>query len=136
MNSSSISCLSRRGFLRHVAGSAVAVGLGGGALRAEQPAARAAIPRLKPQREHKLCGWDSMAERNIFGKRSADEGRTWSEPKQISKPGWYCTNNDHVLRLKSGRILLPAHTVLGGGPFQMTGSKLESFVYLSDDEGR
>jgi sialidase-1 len=83
-----------------------------------------------------FSSWDSMAQRNVFSKRSADEGKTWSEPKQISKPGWYCTNNDHILRLRSGCILLPAHTVIGGGPYLGGPSKLESFVYLSDDDGR
>lgn len=83
-----------------------------------------------------FTGWDSMAQRNVYLRRSTDDGATWSERKQISAPGWYCTNNDHVLRLKSGRIVLPAHGVLGGGPYQGGGSKLESFMYLSDDGGR
>jgi sialidase-1 len=83
-----------------------------------------------------FTGWDSMAQRNVYARRSTDDGRTWSECEQISTPGWYCTNNDHVLRLKSGRIVLPAHGVLGGGPYRGGASKLESFMYLSDDEGR
>ena len=83
-----------------------------------------------------FTGWDSHAQRNVFAKRSADDGKTWSKPEQISKPGWYCTNNDHILRLSTGRILLPSHTVIGGGPYQGRKSKLESFVYISDDDGQ
>ena len=42
-------------------------------------------------------------------RRSADEGRTWTDPA-ICMPnsGYYVVNNDRVLRLCSGRILLPA----------------------------
>lgn len=80
-----------------------------------------------------FVGWDSAAQRNVFMKRSQDEGESWSDPVRISEPGWYCNNNDHVVTLKSGRILLPAHGVVGGGPYRGGRSKLESFVYFSDD---
>ena len=40
--------------------------------------------------------------------RSRDEGLTWSEPIQISRPDQsFCFENGHGIRLKSGRILLP-----------------------------
>jgi sialidase-1 len=83
-----------------------------------------------------FSAWDSMAQRNILARRSADEGKTWTDPEPVSGPGWFCTNNDHILRLSTGRILLPAHSVIGGGPYQGAKSKLESFTFLSDDEGR
>lgn len=41
--------------------------------------------------------------------RSADEGKTWSAPILCGKPqGYFVVNNDRVIRLKSGRILIPA----------------------------
>jgi sialidase-1 len=80
-----------------------------------------------------LVGWDSQQQRNVFLKRSRDEAETWSDLVQISEPGWYCNNNDHVLTLGSGRILLPAHGVVGGGPYRGGKSKLQAFVYYSDD---
>lgn len=82
-----------------------------------------------------FTGWDSMSQRNVFVCRSADEGKTWSTRQQISSPGWYCTNNDHIQRLSTGRIVLPSHGVVGGGAFAFN-KQLESFMYLSDDEGR
>lgn len=90
--------------------------------------------------------WESNAARNMYMKRSADNGETWSHPEQISEPGWYCNNNDHILRLKSGRIILPAH---GGPDLHYQGGRndtgkddktgefktvLHSFVFYSDDE--
>jgi sialidase-1 len=80
-----------------------------------------------------FTGWESDEQRNIFMKRSSDECETWSDIVQISAPGWYCTNHGRMLRLESGRILLPAHGVLGGGPYRGAKSKLCSWVWYSDD---
>ena len=81
-----------------------------------------------------FTAWQSDSERNVFIKRSIDNCETWGPIEQISEPGWYCTNNDHALRLSSGRILVPSH---GGPAFAYEGSKskLHSFVFYSDDEG-
>jgi sialidase-1 len=82
-----------------------------------------------------FSAWESeSAGRNIFMKKSSDNCETWDRFVQISEPGWYCTNNDHALRLSSGRILIPSH---GGPAFVYEGgkSKLHSFVFYSDDEG-
>ncbi len=79
-----------------------------------------------------FTAWESDEQRNVFLKRSTDEGETWSAPVQISEPGWYCTNNDHILRLNSGRILLPSH---GGPGFNFVpDNALHSFFFISDDE--
>ena len=84
--------------------------------------------------------WESNSARNIFRKWSSDNGETWTEPEQISEPGWYCNNNDHIVRLSTGRILLSAH---GGAGLTWRGGRTEdgayqtvihSFVYYSDDE--
>lgn len=80
-----------------------------------------------------FTAWESEAQRNIYMKRSTDDCETWSAVSRISDPGWYCTNNDHVLRLRSGRIILPAH---GGPGFEFTpGNPLHAFVLYSDDDG-
>ena len=81
-----------------------------------------------------FSAWESDRYRNIFCKRSPDNLETWSEILQISEPGWYCTNNDHILRLSTGRILLPSH---GGPGFDFRpGNPLHSFVFYSDDDFR
>ena len=78
-------------------------------------------------------GWDSNAQRNVFMKRSVDECESWSELVRVSEPGFYCTNHGRALRLASGRVLLPAHGVVGGGPYKGGTSKLCSWVWFSDD---
>ncbi|MCA9071660.1 MAG: exo-alpha-sialidase [Planctomycetaceae bacterium] len=81
-------------------------------------------------------GWDSETDRNVYLRRSNDNGQTWSDEIQISEPGWYCNNADRALRLSTGRVLLPAHgpfdeKYIGGGPYR--GGNLHSFVFYSDD---
>lgn len=81
-------------------------------------------------------GWDSNEHRNVFMRRSTDNGETWGDQFQISEPGWYCNNADRALRLSTGRVLLPAHgpyaeKYVGGTPYK--GGDLHSFVWYSDD---
>jgi sialidase-1 len=81
-------------------------------------------------------GWDSAENRNVYMRRSMDNGETWGEQVQISEPGWYCNNADHALRLSTGRVLLPAHgpyaeNYIGGAPYR--GGDLHAFVFYSDD---
>ena len=78
-----------------------------------------------------FTAWASEIERNVFMKRSEDECETWGEIVQVSEPGWYCTNNDHIVQLSTGRILLPSH---GGPGFRFVrGNPLHAFVFYSDD---
>ena len=80
-----------------------------------------------------FTAWLSDTQRHVFMKRSPDEGATWSEPERIAPPGFYCTNNDHILRLSSGRVLLPSH----GGPDYVPGEgPLHSLCIISDDDCR
>lgn len=45
----------------------------------------------------------------LFLRTSDDEGRTWSEAERcIPAPGYFVVNNDRVVRLKSGRLVIPA----------------------------
>ncbi|MBA2115570.1 sialidase family protein [Bremerella alba] len=81
-------------------------------------------------------GWDSPTNRNIFMRRSVDNGATWGDQVQVSKLGWYCNNADRALRLSTGRVILPAHgpfdeSYIGGTSYK--GGDLHSFVYYSDD---
>ncbi len=81
-------------------------------------------------------GWDSSTQRNVFMRRSLDNGESWGEQVQISELGWYCNNADRALRLSTGRVLLPAHgpyaeKYIGGTQYK--GGNLHSFVFHSDD---
>ncbi|QDU60151.1 Sialidase precursor [Planctomycetes bacterium Pan216] len=79
-----------------------------------------------------FVAWDSgRGQRNVFMKRSKDEGESWSEIEQVSEPGWYCNVAGRALTMKSGRIALPTHGPRGAGDYR--GKDLESFVYYSDD---
>jgi sialidase-1 len=83
-----------------------------------------------------FTGWqEPRGQRNVFMKRSADECETWTEMVQLTEPGWYCNNNDHAIRLSSGRLLIPAHGK-EGDRFDWDREdwdKMRSFVIYSDD---
>lgn len=70
--------------------------------------------------------------------RSADEGETWSEPVScmdcLDIQDYFVINNDRVIRLKNGRIILPLarHTVLTEHKKFMPG---EICFIISDDDG-
>lgn len=67
--------------------------------------------------------------------RSADEGKTWSEPVVIPpRKDYYVTNNDRVVRLDNGRILVPGnvhHCDFHGGHYDPG----EGHCFISDDDG-
>lgn len=66
--------------------------------------------------------------------RSSDEGKTFSDPICcISKEGYYCVNNDRLIRLKNGRILFPA-AYHGESGRRLAAGCLT--VCYSDDDGR
>lgn len=78
---------------------------------------------------------DSIASAHVFVQFSSDEARTWSAPIQcIHDPGYYVLNNDRVIQLHSGRILVPValHSTADGG-FTNEG---RAMVYFSDDAGK
>ncbi len=69
-------------------------------------------------------------------RRSADEGKTWSEATVCTDPvAYYVVNNDRVLQLESGRLLVPAsqHDWEGDAKGWHRGVAM---VFYSDDEGR
>ncbi len=71
-------------------------------------------------------------------RRSSDEGKTWSEPVFcVQRPAYFVLNNDRVIRLKSGRILVAVAehvTTPGtdGGAFTHPGV---ARTFFSDDDG-
>jgi sialidase-1 len=77
---------------------------------------------------------ESLEDCRAWMRTSSDEGRTWSGPTLcMPEPGYYVVNNDRVIRLASGRLVVPAarHTYqdrrIRPGVAQ---------CFLSDDEGR
>jgi sialidase-1 len=67
---------------------------------------------------------------------SDDEAVTWSDPKPCitDEPGYYVLNNDRVIQLRDGRLLMPVsrHQT----PTQPWQARGRIFCYLSDDEGK
>ncbi len=74
----------------------------------------------------------------ILMRTSDDEGATWSEPTHVvpkSEPGYRVLNNDRVIQLKSGRLVVPlAEHYLPGWPKWRDSAQI--VCYLSDDSGR
>lgn len=67
--------------------------------------------------------------------RSSDEGETWSEAIEcIKEKSYYIVNNDRIIRLKSGRIVVPVldHNLFTPKEWVRTGYAL---YLLSDDDG-
>lgn len=81
---------------------------------------------------HKMAFDDCMPLLRI----STDEAATWSEPVPcITEPsGYYVVNNDRMVQLKSGRILIPAarHVLKGEEKF----GRGKALCVLSDDSGK
>ncbi len=71
----------------------------------------------------------------IFLRKSADGGRTWGERVCCTpQDDFFVINNDRVLRLNSGRIVVPvaSHRARGG----ILDSRSDIQCFLSDDDGK
>lgn len=75
---------------------------------------------------------------------SSDEGKTWTKPKDVIPiPGYYVLNNDRVVQLKSGRLVMPVgkHPTRvkavdeNGEPVLSHSYAAMILHYFSDDEG-
>jgi sialidase-1 len=71
---------------------------------------------------------------------SSDEAQTWSEPKVvIAAPGYYVLNNDRVVQLRSGRLVVPVayHRMNGpdAGNYNSFDRRAVAIWYLSDNDG-
>lgn len=73
-------------------------------------------------------------------RRSADDGETWGKPVCcVPASGYYVTNNDRIIRLQNGRLLVPAafHRTRDGQDGQVTFSSFSTvIIFYSDDDGR
>ncbi|MDF2722385.1 MAG: hypothetical protein K0Q59_2060, partial [Paenibacillus sp.] len=77
-------------------------------------------------------GWHDV---RLHLRRSSDEGESWSEPICcISETGYFVVNNDRVVRLSTGRLLIPACKMkFAAGRRRSSGTV---HFYFSDDDGR
>jgi len=76
--------------------------------------------------------WDDL---RMFMRKSTDEAKTWGEPVLCTPPqAYYVVNNDRVMQLSTGRLLIPAarHN-LPGGKWSSHGVAM---CFLSDDNGK
>lgn len=81
-------------------------------------------------------GWHDT---RIILRCSKDEGETWSDAQYcMDDLGYHVVNNDRVIMLSSGRLLIPAAIHPNGTYDGWTTVRGDSFnaFYLSDDDGR
>jgi len=86
----------------------------------------------------------SLADCRLYMRVSTDESETWSEPTLcIPDAGYYVVNNDRVVQLPNGRLVVPAASpaerefrYIDGNSDRIHPSREEAMCYLSDDEGR
>jgi sialidase-1 len=84
-------------------------------------------------------GWDDCCP---FLRISPDEGETWGPPvRTISYKGYFILNNDRVIQLRNGRILLPIaehrnSDRVGGEGGRFFDQRGTFFVVWSDDGGQ
>ncbi len=77
---------------------------------------------------------NSDADCRLYLRRSYDEGETWSDPQRVIEAlGYFVVNNDRVLRLKSGRLIVPA--ARHSAPGESFNRRADAAFYLSDDDG-
>jgi photosystem II stability/assembly factor-like uncharacterized protein len=73
-------------------------------------------------------------------RRSTDEGASWGEPEPCIPPeGYFVVNNDRIVRLSDGRLVVPAAYHRNKSPSEQTilyDSRSTAMFFLSDDEGR
>jgi Neuraminidase (sialidase) len=77
----------------------------------------------------------------LWMRTSADEGKTWSAPLlAIPAPGYFVVNNDRVIQLRSGRLVVPAafHRMKGedARDFRNFDYRAIALSFLSDDGGQ
>lgn len=75
----------------------------------------------------------------MFLTRSADDGKTWSEPVAcIRHRGYFVVNNDRVITTSKGRIIIPAaytQVLTDDETGDTSFGRAVAFFYASDDDG-
>jgi len=85
---------------------------------------------------------NSIKDCRPYMRASRDEGQTWSRPKLcVDAPGYFVLNNDRVVQLRNGRILMPVgyhrtRTVPGNRTQLGIDGRALFLTYYSDDGGR
>ena len=85
---------------------------------------------------------NNLQDCRLFLRTSNDEGRTWSDAEKcIPAPGYFVVNNDRVVRLKGGRLIIPAayhRPKIVGETTTSLGCDWRAITlfYYSDDGGR
>ena len=87
---------------------------------------------------------NSLADCRFYMRISTDEAKTWTEPTLcIPDAGYYIVNNDRVVQLPDGRLVIPAASpaerefrFIDSQSDRINPSREEAMCYLSDDEGR
>jgi hypothetical protein len=82
----------------------------------------------------------SWHEMRMWLQRSTDDGRTWGEPVNcMPAGGYYVVNNDRVVRLASGRLVIPAARHPARADRNEAAAvdwRAIATFFLSDDDGR
>lgn len=86
----------------------------------------------------KIAGDGEAVATRVMMKTSADEGKTWSGETDCTagmELGYRVVNNARVIRLQSGRVLIPVawHRFHGTGDYDMDGDA-ELYTIWSDDD--
>lgn len=79
----------------------------------------------------------SLQDMRMVMRKSSDEGKTWSEPEFcMTEPGYYVVNNDRVIQLAGGRLLIPAALhPCPDGTWQTFEYRARAMCFFSDDGG-
>ena len=79
---------------------------------------------------------NSLTDCRVFLRVSRDEAKTWGEARVCTEPvGYYVMNNDRIVRLASGRILLPV--ALHATPAKPTFERHAAIAcFYSDDDAK
>lgn len=81
---------------------------------------------------------NSMADCRLYMRFSLDEAKKWSRPTLcMPETGYFVVNNDRVIQLRSGRIVVPAarHHYLAT-PDAPANGRGQALCFLSDDAGK
>ncbi len=78
---------------------------------------------------------ETMGDCRPYLRFSDDETKTWSDPVLcVETPGYFVVNNDRLVQLKSGRLIIPA--ACHGVNVEKHEGRGRAVCFLSDDDGK